>query len=407
MELRQTTIKDVASDKCYGCGICAVACTQNAVNMEIDEDGFLNPVVSTERCNECSACIKVCPSIKKTSLCDLQESKPMALRAKNSKIRYMTTSGGAALMFALSSHDKGRFSIGAVFNDDFRFVKHVVAKSSEEVIATVGSKYIQSEMSAAITEALQNKQHKYIVFGTPCQIAGVRNIVEAKGLSDNYILVDIFCHGVPTHLLWRAYVDELSVEVGEIKHIDMRSKVHGWHAFSVSCVGANGAMSTSFTGTSFYNIFLSDSCLRDSCYTCSFGRYSSADLRLGDFWGKEFTDDFLGTSICVPLTDSGMMLVESTANLDFRSVAQRWLQESQPRVNGHVIPKPDKRSAVIAMLRDGKSLDQTVKQLRINSFGSSLFKDVVRKVLKPILPKRLKGLLKTLRAYYSYYRSMS
>ena len=44
---------------CTGCAACQAVCPMNAINMEIDEEGFIQPRIS-ETCTECGLCEKIC-----------------------------------------------------------------------------------------------------------------------------------------------------------------------------------------------------------------------------------------------------------------------------------------------------------------------------------------------------------
>ena len=57
----------------------------------------------------------------------------------------------------------------------------------------------------------------------------------------------------------------------------------------------------------FYRLFLSDTCLGKACYDkCKF-KYdrSSADIRIGDLWGKTYKDNEDGVSAAVAFTEKG------------------------------------------------------------------------------------------------------
>ena len=66
----------------------------------------------------------------------------------------------------------------------------------------------------------------------------------------------------------------------------------------------------------YMRLFLSNSCLRPSCYSCSFKTESrQADISLADFWGVQYTapkmDDDKGTSLVIIHSEKGVNLIKS------------------------------------------------------------------------------------------------
>jgi len=50
---------------CTGCGICAAACSKNALRMKLSPAGLMRPSFKQEKeCNECGICTKVCTGYK-------------------------------------------------------------------------------------------------------------------------------------------------------------------------------------------------------------------------------------------------------------------------------------------------------------------------------------------------------
>lgn len=54
-------------EKCCGCSACYSICPQNAISMEIDEEGFLYPVIDKSLCVKCKKCLNVCPMDKENN----------------------------------------------------------------------------------------------------------------------------------------------------------------------------------------------------------------------------------------------------------------------------------------------------------------------------------------------------
>lgn len=46
---------------CYGCGVCAVVCSQKIIEIGLNSDGFYEPhITNTSKCTNCGLCVDVC-----------------------------------------------------------------------------------------------------------------------------------------------------------------------------------------------------------------------------------------------------------------------------------------------------------------------------------------------------------
>jgi len=309
----------------------------------------------------------------------------------------MASSGGAALLMALAFNNKGYATLGAVFTEGFRSVKHIVADNPADIIKTAGSKYVQSDSAAAFRDALSDKHKKYLAFGTPCQISGLRKLIVHNKVEQNYFLIDFFCHGVPSYLLWWAFIDNLVKKIKGLQHLELRNKIRGWHKFGIFAVGEKGRYFKDFSKDFFGRFYLSNYCLRPSCYSCPYRQYTEADLRVGDFWGREFSNDYLGMSLAVPLNEKGLELIEKTPGLLFRSVPKSWLLDSQPSVKQTSLFVPADNTVVMRELSEGKLLVDIYRKHLSWKYRKKAVKQFPYRLAATVLPPGAKKLLRVAR----------
>lgn len=72
----------------------------------------------------------------------------------------------------------------------------ILQHTVEELIPSIGSKYIQSYTEEAFKKI--DRKQKYLVTGTPCQIDSFRRFIRKFRCEDNFILMDFYCHCVPS-----------------------------------------------------------------------------------------------------------------------------------------------------------------------------------------------------------------
>ena len=59
---------------CDGCHACYSVCPKDAINMEIDDEGFWYPKVDNTKCINCNKCEKVCPILNKKEAKSLKKA---------------------------------------------------------------------------------------------------------------------------------------------------------------------------------------------------------------------------------------------------------------------------------------------------------------------------------------------
>ena len=222
-------------NKCSGCHACASACPKNCITMVEDAEGFLYPKVDETQCSDCGLCEKVCPIITPCKNKGETEIKAYAMQNKERDICLESSSGGVFTAIATEIISRGGVVFGAAFDEKFNVV-HKGVNNVEDLQQLRGSKYVQSTIKDAYQRAERYLQDgKWVLFtGTPCQIGGLHAYLN-KAYA-RLITQDIICHGVPSPMVWRKYLEYRKdlANGANPRKITFRSKDTGWKRFSVA-----------------------------------------------------------------------------------------------------------------------------------------------------------------------------
>ena len=313
-------IKIADKSKCSGCYACVLTCSKGCISMKRDEDGFLYPSVDEGACVNCGACDKVCyyneQAATKAVDCVI------AAANKDEEIRRSSSSGGVFYSLAKTVIEDNGVVFGAAFDENF-YVAHKEIKSSEDIRQLQGSKYVQSDLRKCFAQVKDYLKagRKVLFIGTPCQVSGLLSYL--KGDHENLLTMDFICHGVPSPMVWRKYLDEMINKYNSpIKNVSFRSKEKGWKMFSMRIEFENGEIYSSKVNEDPYlRSFIMDIHLRRSCNDCEAkGVNRSADITVADFWGigkiSESMNDDRGASVVIIRGEKASSLFEKI-NDDF------------------------------------------------------------------------------------------
>lgn len=348
---------------CYGCGVCAASCKKDAIRMTLNSFGFYEPEVDENLCVNCGVCVDVCSFRAKDVEQDNGfEPRCFASWSYNGDIRKSCSSGGVGFEIGRYLLKKDYAAIVCRYNSSNGRAEHYLALTEEELRASIGSKYIQSNAYLGFSQ-LRNDKMCFVV-GTPCQIDSIRRWIKKQKMEDRVVLMDFFCHGVPSMLMWNKYLSEVGKKVGIIDNIVWRDKETGWHDSWVMKVGER-YVSRFSQGDLFYRMFLKNRCLAKPCYeACKFkGLRSAADIRIGDLWGSKYIENEEGVNGVVGLTRKGIALLEEMDSvLYLESLTADIICESQMKECAH---RPQSYNYVMKSLHTGKSLGEIDKVARI------------------------------------------
>lgn len=281
---------DKIGNRCTGCEACANICPKGCIAMVEGAEGFLFPRIDSAKCIGCDLCEKACPVLSPIPIHKTAEDVNVyALIHQDEEIRSHSSSGGAFSAIAEYVLEQGGVVFGAAFDENFD-VRHICVDDPADMHKLRGSKYVQSRIGDTYQQAKEKLQQGRLVFftGTACQTSGLLGYLGRD--YDNLITQDLICHGVPSPLAWRKYIELYQQRAkSNVEHIFFRDKKYGWHNWHVHFRFRNGDdYWQDQQGDMMVSAFLTGSCSRKSCYDCPFKqKYRLADFTLADYWGIE------------------------------------------------------------------------------------------------------------------------
>lgn len=224
---------------CTSCQMCAAVCPKNAISISLNHEGFYRPTIDKNLCVDCGLCVKVCykydSNIEITPDAFFEEMPLYAASLKDNRIM-ATTSGGVADLLAKELLEDGYICLGVKYDLNHNIAVHELSFTYDQAKAFRGSKYVQSFAFPAFKKLIQYcASQKVVVFGTPCQIYAIRKYLILKGLSNQVVLIDLYCHGCPSLYLWQKYIQEINVLLGKTKFdsVNFRDKIKGWGYYNI------------------------------------------------------------------------------------------------------------------------------------------------------------------------------
>lgn len=361
---------------CSGCGICAAVCPVEAIRMHFDGEGFYMPEVDETVCVGCGRCSAVCQRREAPSSEALYQRSSVhvySMQAQDNGLLAKVSSGGVAALLARDAVRCGMQVVGCAYDPESDRCRHAVAESGEELGAFYGSKYIPSETQDAFSQILRGMPHgQCVVFGTPCQISGLDRALRMRGVRERFLLVDLFCKGIPSRLLWSSYLKDLhqNCGIGAVEAVNFRDKEKSWREFSLTVRDTAGH---SHSGTVYNDLYLMfmvrNVAFRMSCYSCPFRHHeTAADLRLGDFWGPRYYQDQKGVSLVVSFTQQGeQALARIRPDCKTEEICDKGDVLVSQRFDR--LPVWEYRDALLSDLQSGMTLTQANEKYKVTSIS--------------------------------------
>ena len=328
-------ILDSSIYSCSGCGACNAVCPVNAISIQLDDRGFYHADIDSNKCIECGLCKKVCTRYDENIVgVDIRNSSLLALQSQNENIVKTSSSGGIAFELAKEALKENKKVVGVYYDLESDRAKHIIVETEEQLSLLSGSKYIQSNPTVFkdVIQDAKTNQTEYVVFGTPCQIASLSKVTDLSNIRAQFLLVEIFCHGVPTYSLWNHECEKVKDKwnVSKFDDVQFRYKKDDWHSYCLKIQAGNKTYYGKRETSLFWQVFFENILLNDSCYECRARKeISSADLRLGDYWGSHFEHRSDGVSAVFVCTDKGKQAIESLSVTSFDATSTEEMLKAQ------------------------------------------------------------------------------
>lgn len=269
------------------------------------------------------------------------ETRVFAVRIKKRETLSYSSSGGAFPALTEAFILNGNAVLCSSYNYESNKPEFRTVHSLEDRDKSRGSIYVQSSTGETWKEAKEwlrdNPEKQLMFFGTGCQCAGFIRYAEIEKFRDRITVIDIICHGTPSPLIWKEYIENL---IGDrrMTHVNFRDKRTGWdHSVGIATIDGEDVSIRKYR-----RIYSDRYTLRPSCTKCPYTKVErDTDMTIGDFWhmNKSMPDFFdpMGTSLLIIHTERGMELFDSISDsIEFReSNVRDCLQHNLVRPTEH------------------------------------------------------------------------
>ena len=291
---------------CHRCGSCVGICPTKVLTRDENE---YPTIANLSSCTDCDLCVKVCPGDE----FNFQENhkavfgvdgepesthghflKAFVAHATDPYIQEHSTSGGLVTAILLDLLERKEIDGAVVIVSDENVLwkgKPIIARTREELLASMKSKYAISPTNSVFTE-IRELPGKYALVGLPCQIHGfVKAAALDRILKERVVLtIGLFCHAAIEHEAYSVLWDSLGEEGKKAKKFISRIGKHPGTPYTQREDGTFypvyfGNKTKGYRPTSIeminilYRLYTPERCL-----TCFDALAEFADIAVGDPW---------------------------------------------------------------------------------------------------------------------------
>nr|WP_256834869.1 Coenzyme F420 hydrogenase/dehydrogenase, beta subunit C-terminal domain [Pseudomonas oleovorans] len=319
------------SDLCSGCGLCCVVAENDAIHIEVDNDGFQRPTLNPNyeykhiaSNPDSEAFSRACPGLN----LDIRPYKSehyhpiwgetrsvMRGYALDNEIRRAGSSGGviSALAEYCLDHNlvDGVIQIQASASNPLLNVA-VISRTRKNIIASSGSRYAPASPVEAL-KWIAKSNEKYLFIGKPCDVGAVRQWqAHDPRLKENIpYLFSFMCAGTPSIIGTYQVLEKLDVSREEL--VSFRYRGDGWPGLTKATL-QSGKTRTMTYNDSWGRVL--NRHLQTRCKICPDGIGEFADIVCADGWegdekGYPSFEERDGHSLILLRTEKGSDLFRS------------------------------------------------------------------------------------------------
>ncbi|MEN6292832.1 MAG: Coenzyme F420 hydrogenase/dehydrogenase, beta subunit C-terminal domain [Methanobacterium sp.] len=313
--ISQENISSIAHDGlCTGCGICVAICPVSAIKMEIhSKKGIYIPIIDN-KCNKCGRCYETCPGhgfdfkyFNKILFGENKYSNSFGNyincylgHSTNDNQRFNSSSGGLVtelLIFILENNIADGVLITKMNTKNPLEPEPFIARTKEEIIESIGSKYCPVPANIAIKEIMNSKnEDKFVVVGLPCHIQGIRKAeLLNKKLKEKIVFhIGIFCAKTISFNGIEYFLKKEKIKKKDLNQISYRGC--GWPG-GMSIKLKDGK--NRFYPLKNYYGRIFGAFMPWRCALCCDATAEVAEISCGDAWLPEYEHDKKGTSVII------------------------------------------------------------------------------------------------------------
>lgn len=316
---KKNILEIVDNGLCTACGACQGICPNNAISFQ-QKDGLFVPVVSND-CNLCGICYEICPG-HEVDYNNLNREffgrvprdvfignylRIWVGHSTDDLLRYKAASGGIVTSLLILALEEGLIDAVVVLGmdkDNPLLTKSFIARTPEEIISNMGSKYTSGPADSMISEIMEN-EGRYAVVGLPCHIEALRKAeLRIKKLRERIVFhFGLFCQTKISYTGLKFWLQVNKIDPQNVTELSYRG--NGWPGGMTVKLKHERNI---FYPLSLYWQFV-EKFTPMRCTLCTDGLSEFSDISFGDAWLSEFSDDEKGTSIVVVRSQKGNELI--------------------------------------------------------------------------------------------------